>query len=96
MLLVAQRAFGAPSRKAHTRRQVASPQLHQRSVPDSACTQKSKTSLCVAIAALRKCKERIGSLEQAKSLNGVGEKTAQKVTTAVLSLHRSSFVLSRV
>ncbi|KAH8988381.1 hypothetical protein EDB92DRAFT_1872393 [Lactarius akahatsu] len=32
-----------------------------------------------AIAALRKCKERIGSLEQARSLNGVGDKTAQKI-----------------
>ncbi|KAH9060656.1 hypothetical protein EDB87DRAFT_1614601 [Lactarius vividus] len=32
-----------------------------------------------AIAALRKCKERISSLEQARSLNGVGDKTAQKI-----------------
>lgn len=32
-----------------------------------------------AIAALRRCKERISSLEQARSLNGVGEKTAQKI-----------------
>jgi hypothetical protein len=37
-LCVAQRAGGASSRKAHPRRQVASLQLHQRSVVDSACT----------------------------------------------------------
>ncbi|KAH9957501.1 hypothetical protein BC827DRAFT_653010 [Russula dissimulans] len=32
-----------------------------------------------AIAALRRCKERITSVEQAMSLNGVGEKTALKI-----------------
>ena len=35
--------------------------------------------LCVAIAALRRCSERISSVEQAMSLNGVGQKTALKV-----------------
>ena len=50
--------------------------------------QDLKPRLCIAIAALRKCKDRIGSLEQARSLNGVGEKTAQKVMTAALSPHR--------
>jgi hypothetical protein len=58
---------------------VASPQLHQRSVADDTCTSLTENGLCTAIAALRKCKERISSLEQAKFLNGVGDKTAQKV-----------------
>ncbi|KAH9017692.1 hypothetical protein EDB84DRAFT_678547 [Lactarius hengduanensis] len=42
-------------------------------------TQDDKPRFGAAIAALRKCKERIGSLEQARSLNGVGDKTAQKI-----------------
>jgi len=42
--------------------------------------------LCVAIAALRRCGERITSIEQAMLLNGVGEKTAQKVMMAVVFL----------
>jgi hypothetical protein len=66
MLLVAQRAFGYPSRKAHTRRQMASPQLHQRSVPDSACTQKSKTSLlCSDCSAAQ--------VQRADRLSGTGQ-----------------------
>ncbi|KAI0277191.1 Nucleotidyltransferase [Russula aff. rugulosa BPL654] len=32
-----------------------------------------------AIAALRRCSERVSSIEQARSLNGVGEKTALKI-----------------
>ena len=85
MLRVAQRACGATSRKAYTRRQVASPQLHQRSVADST-SESLPLRTSAAIAALHKCKERISSLEQAKSLNGVGEKTAQKVNDGRRSL----------
>ena len=88
MLCVAQRACGATSRKAYTRRQVAGPRLHQRSVADSTCdnVRVTPTKTSTAIADLRKCKERISSLEQAKSLSGVGEKTAQKVNDGRRSL----------
>jgi DNA polymerase lambda len=51
-----------------------------------------KTMLCVAIAALRRCSERITSVEQAMSLNGVGEKTALKVMMAVVILARLTYL----
>jgi hypothetical protein len=59
---------------------MAGAQLHQRSV-STADTGLSRNNivLCVAIAALRRCSKRISSVEQAMSLNGVGEKTALKV-----------------
>jgi hypothetical protein len=47
--------------------------------------------LCVAIAALRRFGERITSIEQAMSLNGVGEKTAQKVMGAGAFLAQLAF-----
>ena len=56
--------------------------LYQRSVLALWCTSATARIpliLCVAIAALRRCSERISSVEQAMSLNGVGQKTALKV-----------------
>jgi hypothetical protein len=65
---------------------VASDWLHQRFVSVVCFTTAAaqKTMLCVAIAALRRCGTRITSIEQAMLLNGVGEKTAQKVMMAVV------------
>jgi DNA polymerase lambda len=51
-----------------------------------------KTIPCAAIAALRRCGERITSVEQAMSLNGVGEKTALKVMMAVVILARLAYL----
>jgi len=57
---------------------VAGVRLHQRYIL-AYVDHNLKITLYIAIAALRKCKERITSIEQAMSLNGVGEKTALKV-----------------
>ena len=52
--------------------------------------------LSEAIAALRRCGERISSVKQATSLNGVGEKTALKVRQKQLFFMVSRVILTRV